>query len=333
VPRRLTYSESGVDIDEKGIFVSRLVSQLKKSEGALSIGHFAGGMRLKGQVFTLACDGVGSKIMIARAMNKWDTVGIDCVAMNVNDTVCIGARPLALVDYIALPRVELDLASPIGRGLNRGADAAGATIVGGEVAVLPDMLKEVDISATCMGIADRRHLITGRAIRPGDVIIGMESSGVHSNGFTLIRRILSENNIALSERFGRITLGQELLKPTEIYVKSVLRLLKKVSVHGIAHITGGGFRNILRLKESVRFHIEELPPIPPIFEFISREGNVEQREMFQTFNMGIGMVIVISEKSAEPALSLLGRSAHIIGHVEEGRGVFIREYGLSYMKY
>lgn len=334
--RGLTYAGAGVDIDARGRFVETLIRQFRSSRRKnIGIGHFAGAVHFGNSLLTLACDGVGSKIMIARAMGRWETVGIDCVAMNVNDTVCIGARPVALVDYIALPSVDLSAAAPIGKGLNAGAMESGAPIVGGEVAVLPDMVKEMDISATCLGIVPAGRAVTGQRIREGDAIIGLPSSGVHSNGFTLIRRILESSNISLDEPFGRGKLGTELLKPTSIYVKEIMRLLRKTTVHGIAHITGGGFRNIVRLKKTVKFTIESLPRVPAIFDFISKEGKVEDREMFQTFNMGTGMVIVVPQHEADAALSLLKgrRRAYLLGHVERGRGVHIQEYGLQYTSY
>ncbi len=335
------YAASGVDIDLKGSFISSLVRQLKYRRRVngpgIAGGHFTAGVTLGKHLLTLSTDGVGSKLLIARRMNRWDTVGVDCVAMNVNDTICIGAEPLALVDYVATPSLEPDIAAEIGRGLNRGARAANVTVIGGEVAVLGSMMNELDLSASCLGIAERRKVITGRSIKVGDEIVGVSSSGLHSNGFTLVRMILDENSISLSEKFqaGK-SLGDVLLTPTVIYVRPVLRCISHGGVTGMANITGGGMRNVLRLNEKVRFCITDLPAPPRIFTFLSRNGNIPESEMFQTFNMGTGFVIVARKGHGDSIVGCLRRNrlkADVIGYVEKGRGVTLVEYGAHYDHY
>ncbi len=336
----ITYRDSGVDIDLKSRFIELLVSELKYrrrgGKSPVGSGHFTSAVPFGNMYLTLGTDGVGSKLQLAREMGIWDTVGIDCVAMNANDTICVGAEPLALVDYIALPAPDTSIASSIGRGLNAGASAAGAEIVGGEVAVLVDMVKEIDISASCLGAVDRKSLVTGRGIMPGDEIIGVASSGLHSNGFTLVRKLLRETGTSTGERFGGTTLGRELLRPTQIYVRPVLKALKRHRIRGMANITGGGFRNILRLKRGVRFSIDSLPTVPKIFGFLSDLGGVESAEMFQTFNMGTGFIMVAARGDGDDAARTLedsGLRAGVIGHVEKGDGVVLTQYGVEYDRY
>lgn len=336
-----TYASSGVDIDLKGEFIRSLVRQLKFSRKsytpAIGVGHFTSAINFGSKLLTLSTDGVGSKLLIARQMRKWDTVGIDCVAMNVNDTICIGAEPIALVDYVALPRLEQDIASDIGRGLNKGARMANASIVGGEVAVLTEMLNDIDLSASCLGMVDRRRIVTGRSIRKGDTIIGLPSSGLHSNGFTLVRKLLREKGLTLDEKItGGRRLGDVLMTPTRIYVREILRCIASGGVTGLANITGGGMRNILRLKSGVLFNIGSFPRIPAIFDLIRDAGNIGYQEMFQTFNMGVGFVVVCRQRSADRVIQSLrtdGLKPSVIGSVEEGHGVTLGEFGVHYDSY
>ncbi len=336
----ITYASSGVDIDLKSHFIELLVSELryrrKGRKAPVGVGHFTSTIPFGDRLLTLGTDGVGSKLLIAARLGKWGTVGIDCVAMNVNDTICVGAEPLALVDYIALPFPDTGIASEIGRGLNRGAAQANAEIVGGEVAVLRDMVNGVDISASCLGVVDRKKVVTGRGIRTGNDIVGISSSGIHSNGYTLIRKLLDETGTSLDAKFGGGTLGKELLKPTAIYVRPVLDVLGKHRVTGLANITGGGFRNIIRLNGNVKFLINSLPRTPRIFEFISGLGNVDAGEMYQTFNMGVGFVIVTAKGEGDAVcrtLAMHRMKAWVIGHVESGKGVEVEEHGLNFDRY
>lgn len=336
----ITYAASGVDIDLKSQFIEGLVAQLKfrrsRRKSPAGPGHFTATVPFGGSLLTLGTDGVGSKLLLAKQLRRWDTVGIDCVAMNVNDTICVGAEPLALVDYIALPYPDTSIAADIGRGLNRGASLANAEVVGGEVAVLKDIVTDIDISASCLGVVDRKKVITGREIRAGDEIVGLPSSGLHSNGYTLVRRLLQETGTGLDERFGRGTLGSELLRPTEIYVRPVLGILKRHRITGLANITGGGFRNLLRLKKNVRFLIDRLPPVPGIFTFLSELGAIPESEMFQTFNMGTGFVIIAARGEGDAVcreMRQAGSKAHVIGRVAQGSGVELVQFGVKYDKY
>jgi phosphoribosylformylglycinamidine cyclo-ligase len=335
------YAASGVDIDLKSKFISSLVHELKYRRRVngpfLGAGHFTAAISFGKQLLTLSTDGVGSKLLLARKMNRWDTVGIDCVAMNVNDTICVGAEPIAIVDYVATPALEPDIAAELGRGLNTGAKRANVTVVGGEVAVLGSMMNELDLSASCLGVVERKKLVTGSRIRAGDEIVGIDSSGVHSNGFSLVRMILSERNIQLDEKFqsGK-SLGDVLMTPTTIYVKPVLRCLSLGGITGMANITGGGMKNILRLKENVLFSITDLPRPHRIFTFLSENGNVPESEMFQTFNMGTGFVIVTGKGHGDEIVRCLRRNrlkAGVIGQVEKGHGVSLQEYGVHYDHY
>lgn len=336
----ITYASSGVDIDLKSRFIDLLVKELtyrRKGKGrSQGRGHFTSAIPFGNFMLTLGTDGVGSKLLIARELGKWDTVGIDCVAMNANDTICIGAEPLALVDYVALPFPDTEVASQIGRGLNKGAELANAEIVGGEVAVLKDMVSEIDISASCLGVVRRDRMVTGSSIRQGNEIVGIASSGFHSNGYTLIRALMKETGTNLKQKVGSQSLGSILLRPTEIYVRAVLKALGRHNITGMANITGGGFRNLIRLKGKVRFQIDDMPRTPAVFNFISSLGSVKDSEMFQTFNMGVGFVIVTDKGEGDNLCSTLkaeGKRATVIGRVEKGSGVHLSEYDVSYDRY
>lgn len=336
----MTGKEKEARRDAKADFIEALTSQLKtansKYRPAMGIGYFTSAIPFGNGFLTLGTDGVGSKIMIARMLNRWDTVGIDCIAMNVNDTICIGATPIALVDYIALPSEDSSIAASIGKGLNEGARIAGANIVGGEVALLPDMLKEVDISATCLGFAGRKEIISGKDVREGDEIVGLASSGLHSNGYAAARKIIRKRGIGMEERIGSRKIGSILLEPTYIYSRPVLKCMHAGLIHGMANITGGGFRNVVRISSKFCFRIERLLPVHRIFNFLQSEGNMGDREMFETFNMGTGFVIVVKRGRGEEACGILkkgGAHAEIMGHVEKGRGVVLEEYGIEYTVY
>jgi phosphoribosylformylglycinamidine cyclo-ligase len=336
----LTYASSGVDIDLKSSFINALVKELRFSRRnfrpAIGVGHFTSAIRMGSRLLTLSTDGVGSKMLIARRLNRWDTVGIDCIAMNVNDTICIGAEPLAIVDYIATPRLEMDIAAAIGKGLNRGAARANVTVVGGEVAVLTDMLNELDLSASCLGIVEKNRMITGSSIRIGDKIIGLPSSGLHSNGFTLVRRLLDAGLIDTDEKIGGKTIGEVLMSPTRIYVREVLDALRSGGITGLANITGGGMRNIIRLNGGLHYRINTVPRIPEIFNIIAETGKVSADEMFQTFNMGIGFVIICRENSCKRLIGRLRKNrvaASEIGNVEKGTGLTLVDYDIHYSTY
>ncbi|HET9186153.1 MAG TPA: phosphoribosylformylglycinamidine cyclo-ligase, partial [Solirubrobacterales bacterium] len=263
-------------------------------------------------------DGVGTKMVVAEELGRFDTVGIDCVAMNVNDVICVGAEPLAMVDYIAIERADPEVCEEIGVGLARGAELAGIEIPGGELAQLGALVRGVDVSGACIGKVALAEIVDGSAVEPGDVVIGLPSSGLHSNGYTLARSALA--GIPLDdERLGR-PLGEVLLAPTEIYVKPIVELLRsEVQVRGLAHITSGGADNLLRLVAEVGYEIDEPLPAPPVFGLIQELGAVSDEEMRQVFNMGCGFCVVVPEPQAEAALAML--RGHYAGAKRIGRAV------------
>lgn len=267
-------------------------------------------------------DGVGTKTLVAEMCRKYDTIGIDCVAMNVNDIICLGAEPLALVDYLALEKPRPKIVSEIMRGLQKGALEAGAAIVSGETAIVPELVRNFDISATAIGIVRKDRIITGEEAEPGDVVLGLRSSGIHSNGLTLARKLLlsrrANNNIA-----------RELLKPTRIYVKQISKLLKsRVEIHALAHITGGGYTKLNRIgvRARVGFHLENLPEPQKIFRRIQARGKVSDHEMYRTFNMGTGFLIVCPTKMEKRVNAILPASKQA-GYVTSSREVVVSRNG------
>ncbi|MEM4292679.1 MAG: phosphoribosylformylglycinamidine cyclo-ligase [Thermoplasmata archaeon] len=333
-----TYAKSGVDIEKKGKAVENLMELLsfrrKGKFRALKLrGHFAGGIAFGNHVLVLSTDGVGTKLLVAKALKKWDTVGIDCIAMNVDDVLCIGAEPVAFVDYIATPVIDEEILAQIAVGLNEGARRANVDIVGGETAIMKDVVCELDLSGTALGIVEKRKMVTGRKIRPGDAIVGFPSSGLHSNGYTLVRKILMEKGVDYStipENFSR-SIGEILLEPTRIYVRDVLPLLEKYTIHGMAHITGGGLRNLVRLHPEREFRITDPLPVPEIFLYIQKLGSVDDTEMYQTFNMGMGFCIIVPKKDARDIVS--ETDGKIVGEVRKGMGVTLPALKIRYSSY
>lgn len=326
VMKLVTYSESGVDIDLEEVTVSALTKKLKETlqfqDVITQSGHFAALVRLGNQGLAMSTDGVGSKILVAEMMEKYDTVGIDCVAMVVNDLICVGARPLAMVDYLAVEKPDPEAASQIAEGLAEGCRQANVAMIGGETASLPEIVRNFDLAATGIGIVDLDKTVSGDKIQEGDVIIGIESSGIHSNGLSLARRVFFEEaGLKVDDPLPsdeNVTVGKVLLEPTRIYVKVIMELLEELEVHGLAHITGGGFTNLKRLKKGVSYHIGELPSPQPIFEFISSHG-VSIKEMYRVFNMGIGFAIILPEEKASDAIKIIEKHhpAWIIGKVSD----------------
>lgn len=308
------YARAGVDQGAADSAVSALVRAL----GAIELGrpsrqvplpgHYASVIRIDERTgIALSTDGVGTKLLVAEQLGRFDTVGIDCVAMNVNDVICVGAEPLAMLDYIAIERADPEVCEQIGVGLARGAELAGIEIPGGELAQLGDMVRGFDVAGACFGTVALDAVVDGSAVRPGDPAIGLPSSGIHSNGYTLARAALEA--LPLDEdpegRLGR-PLGDALLEPTEIYVKPVLELLRsEVEVRGLAHITSGGLGNLLRLAFDGGFAIEEPLPVPPIFELIRERANVPDDEMHDVFNMGCGFCCVVAAGQEDAALEVL----------------------------
>lgn len=344
-----SYREAGVDVD-KVSQLHRFMSDLFRAtfrfrdgrigEVLTDIGHYAGLIDLGGgKALALHVDGVGTKVLVAQMMDRYDTVGIDCVAMCVNDLVCMGVEPIALVDYLVVQEPREDLIKPIMEGIAKGAEEASIAVVGGETAVMGDVIKGVkdgygfDLAAMCVGIADKNRIITGESIKPGDVVVGLASNGIHSNGLTLARKVLlSKFRIdSYVDELG-CTVGEELLKPTRIYVKPILGLLNRFEVHGLAHITGGGFTKLMRIGRlaNVGFNLYNMPKPPPIFSLIKGVGSIDDREMYRTFNMGVGFCVVAPECEAEDIISFcekMGVGGWVVGEVSEEMGVRVRVDG------
>jgi len=286
----------------------------------------------------ISTDGVGTKILVAEAMRKFDTIGIDCVAMNVNDVVCVGARPLSMVDYVAVEKADDELLSQLGVGLAEGARQAEISIPGGELAQVAEMIKGstegsgFDLVGTCIGAVALDRVLTGRDIQPGDAIVGLASSGIHSNGLTLARRVLPDLREHVSELGGSV--GEELLRPTRIYAAFAKALLaSEVDVKALAHITGDGFLNLTRVEADVTFEVERLPDPPPVFELIQERGAIPDEEMFAVYNMGVGFVTVVPRAQASRTIAIAdqtGYKAFELGSVtdEPGRRVYVRPRGL-----
>jgi len=299
------------------------------------IGQFTGMIDFGDLALTLCTDGVGTKLLVAEALDKWDTVGIDCIAMNVNDTICVGAEPIALVDYIAMDQPNDRIAEEIGIGLEKGARLSNIDIVGGEIAILPEMVRGVDLSASCLGFVKKNGIVDGSGIEVGDAIIGLRSSGIHSNGLTLARKVLKDNEIENDDTLAglRCTVGEELLTPTRIYVKKILKVLDACTVGGMVNVTGGGLRNFVRLKKGVMFEIDG-PFVPQkIFKILSEIGNIQPKEMYQTFNMGMGFALVCPAEQTKDVLRVLGEGAKVVGEVRKGDGVGIPSLDLHYRSY
>jgi phosphoribosylformylglycinamidine cyclo-ligase len=305
------YAKAGVDQGAADAAVAGLVRALgaiKLDRPSLQVplpGHYASVIEIgENAGIALSTDGVGTKLLIAEELGRFDTVGIDCVAMNVNDVICVGAEPLAMLDYIAVQKADPAVCEQIGLGLARGAELAGVEIPGGELAQLGDLVSSVDVSGACFGTVALDAIVDGSAVQPGDSIIGLPSSGIHSNGYTLARAALQGIGFD-DERLGR-PLGDVLLEPTEIYVKPVVELLRSaVEVRGLAHITSGGLGNLLRLAAEVGFEIDEPLPVPPIFALIQEHGEVSEEEMYGVFNMGCGFCVVVPPSDEVAALELL----------------------------
>jgi phosphoribosylformylglycinamidine cyclo-ligase len=314
------YTRAGVSQGDADAAVAELLKAVSASAGGarrqvIPAGHYASVVRLDDRTgIALTTDGVGTKLLVAERLGRWDSVGIDCVAMNVNDVICVGAEPVAMLDYLAVDRADPAVAGQIGAGLARGAERAGIAIVGGELAQLGEIVKGLDLAGACFGVVALDSLVTGSTIEPGDAVLGLPSSGLHSNGYTLARSALAEVELD-DARLGR-PLGEILLEPTEIYVKPVLELLRsEVDVRGLAHITSGGLGNLLRLEAEVGYEIDDPLPVPPIFELIQEQGEVSDDEMHEVFNMGCGFCVVVAAGDEGDALRMLA------GHYPEAKGI------------
>ncbi|TAJ45838.1 phosphoribosylformylglycinamidine cyclo-ligase [Methanofollis fontis] len=320
------YREAGVDIDLEAEGVRALISQLSyRRQGAFpmlgTVGHFAGLIEFGDMALALAVDGVGTKMLVADALQDWTTVGIDCIAMNVNDLFVMNLEPVAFVDYIATDGISLDKMRQIGIGLNEGARQANMNIVGGETATLKGLVTGLDLAGTCLGAQQKDRVVTGEGIVPGDLIVGVPSTGVHSNGYTLARKVALENGgFDLVLPSGR-TVGEALLTPTRIY-REALDAAAACEIHGMCHITGGGLLNFTRLSDH-GFDITDPLPVPEILAWIGDQGGLSENEMYRTFNMGMGYAFVLNEDEL-PALRRAVPDAAVVGTVMEGSGAFLR---------
>lgn len=330
-----SYREAGVDVTAGYRAVELMKSHVARTKipGVVSsIGGFGGLFQpdlsgIKEPMLVSGTDGVGTKLKIAFLMDKHDTVGIDCVAMCANDVVCAGAKPLFFLDYIAVGKNVPERVAQIVSGVAEGCVQAGCALIGGETAEMPGFypVDEYDLAGFCVGMADKSNLIDGSKLKAGDVLVGIPSSGVHSNGFSLVRKVFNVTEERLNQYVDSLgkTLGEELLTPTKMYVKPLLALMDKIDVHAVSHITGGGFyENIPRmLNDNVKAVIEKKNvPVLPIFDLIQSEG-VSEHDMFNTFNMGIGLCVAVASDKADEAVRVLkeaGENAVILGEVQDG---------------
>ena len=329
---KLTYKDAGVD-KNKGYEEVELIKKIVKSthgkEVLADIGGFAGAFApnlsgISNPVLLSGTDGVGTKIKLAMEMDKHDTVGIDCVAMCVNDILCQGGRPLFFLDYIATGKLDPQKMAELVKGVADGCKIASAALIGGETAEMPGIYKEddYDLAGFAVGLVDKDKIIDGKDLKEGDIAIGLYSSGVHSNGFSLVRASMDQAGVSLTDKFDEnITIGEKLLTPTKIYAKEIEDLIKNIEVKAISHITGGGlYENVPRvLKDdlSVEFNLSNLK-LDPIFENIQKWGIIDTDEMYNTFNMGVGMVIFVDPKDCDKALEILEGKAEVVGQVTKG---------------
>lgn len=332
-----TYEEAGVDIEKEDLSIQALASQLRYARKGLGApfgptGFFTSLVDFGDWALTLNTDCVGTKLLVARDLGRWDTVGIDCVAYSVNDAICVGAEPLAFVDYLAVGTYDESVAREVGRGLNRGAQLADVTVVGGEFSTVPEIVRDFDLVGACIGSVRKENIVDGTAVRAGQSIVGLRSSGVHSSGYTLVRKLLQATGVTYEDTVpgSGESFGATLLRPTEIYVRAVLGVLRTSAVAGLAHITGGGLLNVSRLRRDVAYEIHDPFEPQPIFQALQDLGNLDDREMFRTFNMGQGFVLVLEEEEVDKAMKTLRKSheAQVIGEVTEGTGVHIPELNL-----
>ena len=364
----LTYAASGVDIDSEASSIKALISALgplshrKPGTPGAPVAHaggFSGLVEFGDNLLALCTDGVGSKLLLAAELDFYETVALDCMAMNVNDLLCIGAEPIAFVDYIAAPKPNEATWAALGKGLGEACRQARVSLCGGETASLPDMVKDIDVSGTALGWLPKACQLEGR-VKPGDVVIGLPSSGIHSNGYSLARRIIKKSGLSLNDpapfdvtrslgvwrqHDGAVTLGEVLMNPTQIYVDPVVDLLKASradgtpcqydDIHGVAHITGGGLSNLLRLS-TTGFTIDNALPAQNEFQWMQAVGGVSDFEMLRTFNMGMGMCIVVSASVGDAVCEWLQErmeGCSIVGRADESGIVRHTKSGVSFDKY
>ena len=366
----MDYASAGVDIDLEGAAVASLIGALSKSVRQPGTpgapvdlpGGFGGLIEFGDNLLALATDGVGSKLQIATSLEQWGGVGIDCMAMNVNDLLCVGAEPIAFVDYVAVPKPDPAIHAALGASLAEACRLARVTLAGGETASLPGIVTELDLSGTALGWLPKGQAITGERLVAGDVLIGLPAASVHSNGYSLVRKIMEHVGLSYTDEApfdthhdgralmrwteGNATLGEVFLTPTRIYCDPVVDLLDAArgdepfgidDVHGICHITGGGLSNLLRLHPSLDWDIHTPLPVLPEFTWLQSVGGVETREMYRTFNMGMGMVIAVDARQADAVLRWLKARmprAAAVGHViDDGHRVVHASEGVEFSHY
>lgn len=317
----INYKDAGVDVanGQKEVELIKKLVEKTQSENVLSkLGGFSGlfsleNLNIKNPVLVSGTDGVGTKVMLAQMMDKHDTIGIDCVAMCVNDILCQGAKPLFFLDYIACGKLVPEKMEKIVKGVADGCLQANSSLIGGETAEMPGLYKEndYDLAGFCVGILDKEKIITGEKIKKGDHIFGLKSSGIHSNGYSLVRKIvLGKEKLSLDEKIEGLdtSLGEELLKPTKIYVKEILALLEKIEINGLSHITGGGFyENIPRMIPDglcAKIDVRNIP-LPKIFSLLEKWGELDKKDMYETFNMGVGLVFAVDKKDIEKVKEII----------------------------
>jgi phosphoribosylformylglycinamidine cyclo-ligase len=354
--RALSYHATGV-LDNTQLGLGALLGWVNRTKdfrtagrvghSVLDVGFFASVVDLGNNVGLALCtDGVGSKVLVAQMLQRYDTIGIDCVAMNVNDALCVGAEPVSFLDYIALESATPHVLEEIGKGLHEGAKRAGVAIVGGEISQIPEIIKGqepgrgLDLVGMCAGIVALDRIIVGRDIVPGDIVVGVRSNGIHSNGLTLARRALfGHGRLGPDQYISELgcTVGEELLRPTHIYVRPVVELLSKpdMRVRALVHITGDGFLNLARVAANVGFRLDNLPQPPPIFDLIQRTGHISPHEMYRVFNMGVGFCLVLEAdpsalRAVERVFGEHGFETQIIGKViaDERKRVHLLEQNL-----
>ena len=338
------YRDAGVDLAATETGLQRIIRAVKGTwpesglgRVALDIGYFANVIDIGGVGLAICTDGVGSKTIIADLMRRWDTIGIDCVAMNVNDLICVGATPMSMVDYIAVEAADADMLGAVAIGLAEGARQAGISISGGEIASLKGIVRGFDLAGMAVGLVPLDRIIVGRDLVPGDAVIGIHSNGIHSNGMTLARHALLERaGLAVDRMVPElgVSLGEELLRPTPIYVPEMLEIIRTIpGVRALINITGDGLLNLPRVAAPVGFVIDAPPPVPPIFALIQKLGDISTAEMYEVYNMGVGFCVLTAASDADAVLAILarhGRRAQIIGRViaDETKGVYLPAHQL-----
>ena len=338
----ITYKDAGVDIDAGNQFVDQIKSVVKEThrEGVISdLGGFGGLFELashkyKHPVLVSGTDGVGTKLKLAQQLNKHDTIGIDLVAMCVNDIIVQGAEPLFFLDYFATGKLDVATSTAVVTGIANGCKQSNAALIGGETAEMPGMYGEgeYDLAGFAVGIAEKENVITGAQVKTGDVLIGLQSSGVHSNGFSLVNKLIATHNLSLTDKFAESTLGETLLTPTQLYVKVVLEIISHLDVHALCHVTGGGLtENLPRILPENTFAEIDLASWQrlPIFDWIQNTGNVAQEEMLRVFNCGVGMVIITAADHVQTVIDISEKhqiTSNLIGEVKSGQGASCVRY-------